>query len=119
MLWCHVFTGLVGRIYNLYCRLGVLFMVLQVSVDLNNRVCYLVNVKENFKSLTHILFEYNIKLFRRYLTLMFSVHFERDLLIYIMSQGSHNLRSIIYASHIWVSYCTHIHELIIFLKRCT
>lgn len=43
---------------------------------------------------------------------MFSVHFERDLLIYIMRQGSHNLHSVIYALHIWVYHCVRIHELI-------
>jgi hypothetical protein len=87
-------------------------MVLRVSADVNNQFCYLVNVKENCKRLAHVVCEYLIELVRRYLTLMFSVHFERDLLIYIMRQRSHNLHSIIYALHIWVSHCTRIHELI-------
>jgi hypothetical protein len=87
-------------------------MAVQVSVDVNNQFRYLVNVKENCERPTHTLCEYLIEVVRRYLTLMFSVHFERDLLIYIMRQGSHNLHSIIYALHIWVSYCAFIHELI-------
>jgi hypothetical protein len=43
---------------------------------------------------------------------MVSIHFERDFLIYIARQGSHNLHRIIYGLHIRVSHCARIHELI-------